>query len=57
VADHHHRLGDVASAVALWREALERYSRPDAEFLRLTGAAGNPGVDEAEHRLAQLGAQ
>ncbi len=47
--------GNTDEARRLWREARERYAALDAEFLALTGKNDNPGVREADKRLALLG--
>jgi tetratricopeptide (TPR) repeat protein len=53
-AVHNEYLGNFEQARILWLEARERYSALDAEFLSRTGKADNPGVREADRRLAAL---
>ncbi len=47
-------IGDTAAARALWQEARDRYAALDELFARLLGKLENPGVAEAESRLAAL---
>jgi tetratricopeptide (TPR) repeat protein len=56
VALHAQNLGQKDEARRLWREARDRYATLDALFLSLTGSAENPGVKEADRRLAALDA-
>jgi hypothetical protein len=53
---HAQNLGQKDEARRLWREARDRYATLDALFLSLTGSAENPGVKEADRRLAALDA-
>ena len=54
-AEHERHIGRKDEARRLWQEARERYAALDAEFLALTGKNDNPGVREADRRLALLG--
>lgn len=54
-AMHAGALGDRQTALALWREARDRYAALTAEIERMSGQPGNPGVAEAERRIAALG--
>jgi tetratricopeptide (TPR) repeat protein len=54
LAVHSERVGDKERARQLWLEARELYSKLDQLFLDLTGDRRNPGVEEAEKRLALL---
>lgn len=54
VALHAQHLGRIEEARRLWQEARERYAALDDLFLSLTGKAENPGVKEADRRLAAL---
>ena len=54
-AEHERHIGRKEEARRLWQEARERYAALDAEFLALTGKNENPGVREADRRLALLG--
>ncbi|MGD0192499.1 MAG: tetratricopeptide repeat protein [Rhizomicrobium sp.] len=54
MALHREHLADKDGARRLWSEARDRYAALDATFLALTGQAGNPGVREADARLAAL---
>jgi tetratricopeptide (TPR) repeat protein len=56
VAIHAQNLRETDEARRLWQEARERYAALDDVFLSLTGKAENPGVKEADRRLAALGA-
>jgi len=53
-AVHAEAIGDNETARAFWIQARERYAALDALFERLTGSAGNPGVAEADAKLATL---
>lgn len=53
-AVHAEAIGDNETARAFWIQARERYAGLDAVFERLTGGPGNPGVAEADARLAAL---
>ena len=48
-------VGDVAGAVALWRDARTRYARLSDVFEAMTGSPANPGVAEATIRIEALG--
>jgi beta-lactamase regulating signal transducer with metallopeptidase domain len=52
LAVHAEHVGDKRRAQQLWIEARDRYSKLDEVFLELTGERRNPGVEEAEKRLA-----
>ena len=52
LAVHAERIGDKKRAEQLWVEARDRYAKLDHVFLQLTGERRNPGVEEAERRLA-----
>jgi tetratricopeptide (TPR) repeat protein len=54
VALHNEYLGNKEQSLALWQEARDRYAALDALFLSLTGKSENPGVQEADRRLAAL---
>jgi tetratricopeptide (TPR) repeat protein len=54
-AEHERHIGRTDEARRLWQEARERYAALDSEFLALTGKNENPGVCEADRRLALLG--
>lgn len=54
LAVHAEHVGDKEKAQQLWTEARDRYSKLDHQFLQLTGQPRNPGVEEAERRLALL---
>jgi tetratricopeptide (TPR) repeat protein len=54
-AEHARHMGRNDEARRLWQEARERYAALDAVFLELTGKNDNPGVREADRRLASLG--
>ncbi len=54
-AEHERHVGQTDESRRLWTEARERYAALDAEFLALTGKHENPGVREADRRLALLG--
>jgi tetratricopeptide (TPR) repeat protein len=56
VALHAEHLGERDRARSLWRDVRARYAALDALFLELTGRDENPGVMEADRRLAGLGA-
>ena len=47
-------IGDNETARAFWIQARERYAALDAVFERLTGSPDNPGVAEADAKLASL---
>lgn len=47
-------IGDEETAIAFWMQARTRYAALDALFEQLTGQPGNPGVEEADARLARL---
>ena len=51
---HAEALGDNETARAFWIQARDRYAPLDDVFERLTGKAGNPGVAEADAKLASL---
>jgi hypothetical protein len=53
-AVHAEAVGDNETARAFWIQARERYAALDALFERLTGTPGNPGVAEADAKLASL---
>ena len=53
-AVHAEAIGDNETARAFWIQARERYAALDALFEQLTGSPGNPGVAEADARLAAL---
>ena len=53
-AVHAEALGDNETARAFWIQARERYAALDEVFERLTGKAENPGVAEADAKLAGL---
>lgn len=55
VALHAEHRGLAAEARLLWTEARARYNALDDVFLELTGKPENPGVREADRRLAILG--
>jgi hypothetical protein len=55
-ACHAEAIGDAPRAAALWREARDRYAALDDLFHQLTGTSENPGVREADLRLAALDA-
>lgn len=48
------RFGDAHEARRLWLLARDRYAALDEMFARLTGKPDNPGVAEADARLAAL---
>lgn len=52
LAVHAGHVGDKKRAQQFWIEARDRYSKLDQVFARLTGEQRNPGVEEAERRLA-----
>jgi beta-lactamase regulating signal transducer with metallopeptidase domain len=54
LAVHAEHVGDKDRAHRLWLEARDRYAKLDDVFLKLTGERRNPGVEEAERRLAVL---
>jgi tetratricopeptide (TPR) repeat protein len=54
-AEHERHMGRNDEARRLWQEARERYAALDAVFLEITGKNDNPGVREADRRLALLG--
>jgi beta-lactamase regulating signal transducer with metallopeptidase domain len=54
LAVHAEHVGDKKRAAQLWIEARDRYSKLDQLFSDLTGEQRNPGVEEAERRLALL---
>jgi tetratricopeptide (TPR) repeat protein len=54
-AEHERHKGRNDEARRLWQEARERYAALDAVFLAITGKNDNPGVREADRRLASLG--
>ena len=54
VAMHEQNLGNVSEARRLWSEARDLYAGLDSVFLAMTGSATNPGVAEADRRLAAL---
>lgn len=47
-------VGDVAGAIALWRDARTRYARLSDLFEKMTGSPANPGVAEATMRIEAL---
>jgi hypothetical protein len=47
-------LGDRVAALALWRDARARYEALDEVFRDIYGLKDNPGVAEADRRLAAL---
>jgi len=51
----HEMRGDKDKARSAWQDARSRYGALDALFLSLTGRHENPGVAEADRRLAALG--
>lgn len=51
---HQENLGNTAEARALWLEVRDLYAGLDAAFREMTGRDDNPGVAEAERRLAAL---
>ena len=53
-AVHAEAIGDNETARAFWIQARERYATLDDLFERLTGSPGNPGVAEADAKLATL---
>lgn len=53
-AVHAEAIGDNETARAFWIQARERYAALDDLFERLTGKPGNPGVLEADAKLASL---
>jgi tetratricopeptide (TPR) repeat protein len=53
-AVHAEAVGDSDSAEAFWLKARQRYAALDEIFERLTGQPGNPGVAEADRRIAAL---
>ncbi len=53
-AVHAEAIGDNETARAFWIQARERYGALDDLFERLTGKPGNPGVAEADAKLASL---
>jgi len=53
-AVHAEAIGDNETARAFWIQARERYAALDELFERLTGKPGNPGVAEADAKLASL---
>ena len=53
-AVHAEAIGDGDGAEGFWQEARRRYAELDALFEHLTGRQGNPGVEEADRRLAAL---
>jgi tetratricopeptide (TPR) repeat protein len=53
-AVHAEALGDNETARAFWIQARDRYAALDDVFERLTGQPGNPGVAEANAKIASL---
>ena len=53
-AVHAEAIGDGDSAEAFWLQARQRYAALDDVFEKLTGQPGNPGVEEADRRIAAL---
>jgi tetratricopeptide (TPR) repeat protein len=53
-AIHQQHLGNDEQALSLWLNVRDRYRALDDMFLSLTGIAENPGVKEADARLAAL---
>ena len=47
-------IGDNETARAFWVQARDRYATLDDLFERLTGSPGNPGVAEANAKIASL---
>jgi tetratricopeptide (TPR) repeat protein len=56
VALHTGFMGERQKSIELWRDVRNRYAALDDQFLALTGVRENPGVKEADRRLAALGA-
>jgi tetratricopeptide (TPR) repeat protein len=54
LAKHEESRGNLGQARVLWSEARDLYAKLDEVFLKMTGSPGNPGVKEAERRLAAL---
>jgi hypothetical protein len=54
MADHREKTGNKTEAIALWRDARQRYAALDTLFAELTGKTFNPGTAEADRRLARL---
>jgi tetratricopeptide (TPR) repeat protein len=54
VALHNQLLGNTEEARRRWQDVRDRYAALDDLFLSLTGSAENPGVAEADRRLAEL---
>ncbi len=50
-------VGDVAGAIALWRDARTRYAKLSDVFEAMTGSPANPGVAEATMRIEALGGE
>lgn len=53
-AVHAEAIGDNETARAFWLQARDRYAALDDVFERLTGNPGNPGVAEANAKIALL---
>jgi tetratricopeptide (TPR) repeat protein len=53
-AVHAEAIGDNETARAFWIQARDRYAALDDVFERLTGSPGNPGVAEANAKIASL---
>ncbi|MEO7690701.1 MAG: hypothetical protein ABIS51_15575 [Sphingomonas sp.] len=51
---HAEAIGDNETARAFWIQARDRYAPLDHVFERLTGKPGNPGVTEANAKIASL---
>ncbi|MEO9131801.1 MAG: hypothetical protein ABI240_11400 [Sphingomonas sp.] len=51
---HAEAIGDNETARAFWIQARERYAALDDLLERPTDGPGNPGVDEADAKLASL---
>ncbi|MEP7008584.1 MAG: hypothetical protein ABI810_21570 [Sphingomonas bacterium] len=51
---HAEALGDNETARAFWIQARDRYAGLDDVFEHLTGKPGNPGVAEANAKIASL---
>jgi len=54
VAMHEQNCGNTDEACRLWHEARDLYAGLDEVFRAMTGSNANPGVAEADRRLAAL---
>ena len=55
LACHSEAVGNRREAAALWRDVRRRYADLDPVFRGEYGLAVNPGVEEADRRLRELG--